>query len=96
MARSFSREESFSVGRILAEIDISELLRVRRQVLLTLVAVNAGLALGFAAIGSLALGACSSLSVCSAAIWSAFEQDAPTELQKIEAAEGIARVRSDI
>ena len=42
------REEGYSVGRILAEIDISELLRVRRQVLLTLVAVNAGLALGFA------------------------------------------------
>ena len=54
LARSL-REEGFSVGRILAEIDISELLRVRRQVLLTLVAVNAGLALGFAAIGSLAL-----------------------------------------
>ncbi len=49
------REEGFSIGRILAEIDISELLRVRRQVLLTLVAVNAALALGFAAIGSLAL-----------------------------------------
>ena len=49
------REEGFSIGRILAEIDISELLRVRRQVLLTLVAVNAGLALGFAAIGSFAL-----------------------------------------
>ena len=49
------REEGFSVGRILAEIDISELLRVRRQVLLTLVAINTGLALGFAAIGSLAL-----------------------------------------
>ncbi len=40
------REEGFSIGRILAEIDISELLRVRRQVLLTLVAVNAALALG--------------------------------------------------
>ena len=49
------REEGYSVGRILAEIDISELLRVRRQVLLTLVAVNAGLALGFATIGSFAL-----------------------------------------
>ena len=35
--------EGFSVGRILAEIDISELLRVRRQVLLTLILVNAGL-----------------------------------------------------
>jgi signal transduction histidine kinase len=49
------REEGFSVGRILAEIDISELLRVREKVLLTLLAVNAGLALGFATIGSLAL-----------------------------------------
>jgi signal transduction histidine kinase len=49
------REEGFSVGRILAEIDVSELLRVRRQVLLTLVAVNAGLALGFAAVATLVL-----------------------------------------
>ena len=49
------REEGYSVGRILAEIDISELLRVRKQVLLTMVAVNAGLALGFAMIGSFAL-----------------------------------------
>jgi len=49
------REGRFSIGRILAEIDISELLRVRRQVLLTLIAVNAALALGFAAIGSFAL-----------------------------------------
>ena len=49
------REEGFSVGRIRAEIDISELLRVRHQVLLTLFAVNASLALGFAAVGSLAL-----------------------------------------
>ena len=54
LARSL-REEGFSVGRILAEIDISELLRVRKQVLLTLVAVNAGLALGFATIGYFAL-----------------------------------------
>jgi signal transduction histidine kinase len=54
LARSL-REEGFSVGRILAEIDISELLRVRKQVLLTLVAVNAGLALGFATFGSFAL-----------------------------------------
>jgi hypothetical protein len=36
LARSL-REEGYSVGRILADIDISELLRVRRQVLLTLV-----------------------------------------------------------
>ena len=49
------REEGFSIGRILAEIDISALLSVRHQVLLTLVAVNAGLALGFAVVGSLAL-----------------------------------------
>jgi len=54
LARSL-REDGFSVGRILAEIDISELLRVREKVLLTLLAVNAGLALGFATIGSLAL-----------------------------------------
>jgi signal transduction histidine kinase len=54
LARSL-REEGFSVGRIMAEIDISELLRVRKQVLLTLVAVNVGLALGFATIGSFAL-----------------------------------------
>ena len=54
LARSL-REGGFSVGRILAEIDISELLRVRKQVLLTLVTVNAGLALGFALVGSLAL-----------------------------------------
>ena len=54
LARSL-REEGSSVGRILAEIDISELLRVRRHVLLTLIAVNAILALGLAALGSLAL-----------------------------------------
>jgi signal transduction histidine kinase len=54
LARSL-REEGFSVGRILAEIDISELLRVRKKVLLTLLAVNACLALGFATIGYLAL-----------------------------------------
>ncbi len=54
LARSL-REDGFSVGRILTEIDISELLGVRERVLLALVAVNAGLALGFAAIGSLAL-----------------------------------------
>ena len=54
LARSL-REEGFSVGRILAEIDVSELLRVRERVLLTLLALNACLALGFATIGSLAL-----------------------------------------
>ena len=54
LSRTLS-QEGFSIGRILAEIDISELLRVRSQVLLTLVAVNAALALGFAAVGSLAI-----------------------------------------
>jgi two-component system, OmpR family, sensor kinase len=54
LARSL-REEGYSVGRILAEIDISELLGVRRQVLFTLVGVNVCLALGFAMIGSFAL-----------------------------------------
>ncbi len=54
LARSL-REEGFPIGRILAEIDISELLQVRERVLLTLVAVNGCLALGFATIGSLAI-----------------------------------------
>ncbi len=49
------REEGFSIGRILSEIDISELLRVRHRVLWTLVAVNAALALGFAAVGWITL-----------------------------------------
>ncbi len=49
------RTEGFSVGRILAEIDIADLLRVRRQVSLTLVLVNGGLALGFAVVGYLAV-----------------------------------------
>ncbi len=50
LARSL-RTEGFSVGRILAEIDIADLLRVRRQVLLTLLLVNGGLALAFALTG---------------------------------------------
>ena len=37
------RAEGFSVGRILAEIDIASLLRVRSQVVLTLILVNGGL-----------------------------------------------------
>jgi signal transduction histidine kinase len=49
------REEGFSVGRILAEVDIADLLRVRREVLLTLLLVNGGLTLAFAAIGYIAL-----------------------------------------
>ena len=49
------REEGFAVGRILAEIDIADLLRVRREVLLTLLLVNSGLTLAFATIGYIAL-----------------------------------------
>ncbi len=49
------REEGFAVGRIVAEIDIADLLRVRREVLLTLLLVNGGLTLAFAVIGYVAL-----------------------------------------
>jgi signal transduction histidine kinase len=49
------RTEGYSVGRILAEIDIAELLRVRREVLLTLFLVNGALTVAFAAIGYFAL-----------------------------------------
>jgi signal transduction histidine kinase len=49
------REEGFAVGRILAEIDIADLLRVRREVLLTLLLVNGALTFAFAAIGYIAL-----------------------------------------
>lgn len=45
------QEEGIIIGRILAEIDISRLLGVRRQVLLTLIGVNGALTLGFAALG---------------------------------------------
>jgi signal transduction histidine kinase len=44
-------EDGFVVGRILAEIDITALQRVRREVLTTLVLVNGALTLGLAAIG---------------------------------------------
>jgi signal transduction histidine kinase len=44
-------EEGVAVGRILTEIDVSDLLRVRRQVLWTLIAVNTTLAFGFAVAG---------------------------------------------
>ncbi len=47
--------EGFSVGRILAEIDIAELLHVRRDVLRTLVLVNGALTLAFTALGYVAL-----------------------------------------
>ena len=49
------RAEGFSVGRILAEIDIAGLLHVRSQVVLTLILVNGGLALVFSAIGYFAV-----------------------------------------
>src|SRR5579863_9187084 len=49
------RTEGFSVGRILSEIDISELLQVRREVFLTLILVNGGLTIVFALVGYLAL-----------------------------------------
>lgn len=49
------RAEGFSVGRILAEIDIATLLRVRSQVVLTLVLVNGALALVFSLIGYFAV-----------------------------------------
>jgi signal transduction histidine kinase len=47
--------EGHMVGRILAEIDIAQLLQVRRHVLWTLILVNGGLTLAFAAIGYFAL-----------------------------------------
>jgi signal transduction histidine kinase len=49
------RTEGFSVGRILSEIDITELLRVRREVFFTLILVNGGLTVAFAVIGYMAL-----------------------------------------
>jgi signal transduction histidine kinase len=47
--------EGFPVGRLFAEIDIAELLRARRQILLALVAVNGCLTLAFALGGYFAL-----------------------------------------
>src|SRR5271169_454253 len=49
------KEGDFSVGRILAEIEIADLLRVRHQVLLTLILVNGGLTFAFALVGYFAL-----------------------------------------
>ena len=49
------RAEGFSVGRILAEIDIAGLLRVRSQVVLTLILVNGALALALSLIGYFAV-----------------------------------------
>jgi len=49
------KQEGFPIGRILAEIDVADLLHVRHQVLLTLVFVNGGLAIAFALVGYFAL-----------------------------------------
>ena len=49
------RAEGFSVGRILAEIDIANLLHVRSQVVLTLIFVNGALALALSLIGYFAV-----------------------------------------
>ncbi|MBI1776215.1 MAG: HAMP domain-containing histidine kinase [Proteobacteria bacterium] len=49
------RTKGFAVGRLLAEIDIVDLLRVRHQVLATLILVNGGLTLAFAIGGYLML-----------------------------------------
>jgi signal transduction histidine kinase len=49
------RVEGRSIGRIIAEIDVAALLQVRKQVLWTLILVNGGLTLAFAAVGYIAL-----------------------------------------
>jgi len=49
------RTEGFPVGRLFAEVDIAASLRVRREILLTLVLVNGCLTLGFALGGYFAL-----------------------------------------
>ena len=49
------RTEGISVGHILAEIDITGLLHIRSQVVLTLILVNGGLAIGFSLIGYFAV-----------------------------------------
>lgn len=49
------RTEGVTVGRILAEIDLTDMLRVRRNVLLTLILLNGALTAAFAAIGYVAL-----------------------------------------
>ena len=47
------RQESIDLGSIIAEIDISDLLRVRHEVLLTLILANGATTLLFAAVGYL-------------------------------------------
>jgi signal transduction histidine kinase len=49
------RTEGFTVGKLLAEIDIAKLLQVRSDVVLTLILVNGGLALFFSLIGYFAV-----------------------------------------
>jgi signal transduction histidine kinase len=46
-------QEGFAIGTVLSEMDISSLLEVRREVLLTLLLVNSGLTLLFGAVGYL-------------------------------------------
>lgn len=49
------RQEGIELGSIFAEIDIGELLRIRQDVLLTLILANGALTLGFAALGYFAV-----------------------------------------
>jgi signal transduction histidine kinase len=49
------KQGGFAVGLILAEIDITDLLRIRRDVLLTLIGFNSALTLAFAAVGYFAV-----------------------------------------
>ena len=49
------RSEEFSVGRLFAEIDVADLLRIRREILSTLALVNGCLTLAFALGGYLVL-----------------------------------------
>jgi hypothetical protein len=41
-------QEGFKIGTVLSEMDISNLLEVRREVLITLLLVNSGLTIVFA------------------------------------------------
>jgi two-component system, OmpR family, sensor kinase len=55
LARTLRTEEGLKVGRLFAEVDIAASLRVRREILLTLVLVNGCLTLAFALGGYLVL-----------------------------------------
>lgn len=48
LARTLRTEDGLTVGRLFAEVDIAASLRVRREILLTLVLVNGCLTLAFA------------------------------------------------